>query len=140
MRGSGIRTLGELARSDPESLPTVLGPATRQRLVEQARLQAVQRATGMPRYELLPAEPRHGLARLPEPSHGDLFLDLEGDPHVGEHGLEYLFGLCDAEGRFTAYWARTPEEEKEAFERTVDHVMRAWRLDPGDARLPLRAL
>jgi len=31
--------------------------------------------------------------RLPEPSVGDVFVDLEGDPFVGEKGLQYLFGL-----------------------------------------------
>ena len=47
---------------------------------------------GAGKFELLPVEPGFGLTRLPEPSDGDIFLDLEGDPFVGEHGLEYLFG------------------------------------------------
>ena len=47
-----------------------------------------------------PVETGFGLALLPEPSDGDVFLDLEGDPFVGEHGLEYLFGypFQDADG------------------------------------------
>ena len=43
-------------------------------------------------YETLPPEPENGLARLPEPTVGDIFLDLEGDPFVGRGGLEYLIG------------------------------------------------
>ena len=34
-----------------------------------------------------------GLAALPEPSVGDLFFDIEGDPYVGDSGLEYLLGV-----------------------------------------------
>ena len=50
------------------------------RLREQARLQLEQREAGRAKFELLPAKPGAGLALLPEPSAGDLFLDLEGDP------------------------------------------------------------
>jgi predicted RecB family nuclease len=31
-------------------------------------------------------------ARIPKPSPGDIFFDFEGDPFVGEGGLEFLFG------------------------------------------------
>jgi len=49
---------------------------------EQARLQLQRRETGAPTHELLALDPEHGLARLPEPSEGDIFLDFEGDPFV----------------------------------------------------------
>jgi len=126
----GITSLAALADADSGALPATIGAASRDRLVRQARMQARQAASGLPTYELLPAEPQRGLARLPAPSRGDLFLDFEGDPYVGETGLEYLFGVADVHGRFTAYWARTPGEEKRAFERLVDHVMHAWTDDP----------
>ena len=32
------------------------------------------------KFEVLPVEAGFGLARLPEPSPGDVFLDFEGDP------------------------------------------------------------
>jgi hypothetical protein len=47
------------------------------------------RTAGAGKFELLPVETGFGLTRLPDPSDGDVFLDLEGDPFVGEHGLEY---------------------------------------------------
>jgi uncharacterized protein len=128
---AGVSTAAELAAADPARLPLAIGPAARERLVRQADLQVRQRSTGLTAYELLAPEPGRGLALLPDPSAGDLFLDLEGDPYVGDSGLEYLFGLCDAEGRFTAYWARSPAEEKQAFERLVDHLARSWAADPG---------
>src|SRR6185436_18108695 len=59
-------------------------------LGQQARLQVLARATSPPPLEHLPIEPARGFARLPEPSPGDIFLDFEGDPFVGDGGLEYL--------------------------------------------------
>ena len=76
----------------------------------------------------------YGLARLPEPSAGDVFFDLEGDSYVGEAGLEYLFGYvaCDDQGtaQYTACWALNREEEKQAFEEFVDGVIARWQQYP----------
>jgi predicted RecB family nuclease len=130
LAAGGVASLAALAVADPAGLPPALPAPVRGRLVQQARLQAVQRATGTPTYELLPPQPRRGLALLPVPSPGDLFLDLEGDPYVGDTGLEYLFGLTDVDDRYVGYWARGPAEEKQAFEQAVDHLMRAWAADP----------
>lgn len=45
-----------------------------------------------------------------------MFFDIEGDPFVAEHGLEYLFGCVfrDADGAvvYRGDWAFTPAEEK----------------------------
>ena len=71
-------------------------------------------------------EPGFGLARLPPPSDGDIFFDLEGDPFVDEGGLEFLFGYAfkDATGaeNVIADWALSRADEKAAFERFVDFV------------------
>ncbi len=130
LRAAGIPTVRELGRRQPEQLPPTIGPAARSRLTAQARLQLVERDTGRPTWELLDPEPGRGFALLPEPSPGDVFFDIEGDPFLGEHGLEYLFGVVER-GEFTAYWATDPALEKAAFERLVDHLMRAWAADPG---------
>ena len=45
-----------------------------------------------PAFELRAAEPGKGFDLLPEPQPGDLFYDIEGDPHF-EGGLEYLHGV-----------------------------------------------
>ena len=58
-----------------------------------ARVQMASRPEGLPVFELLPVEPECGLTRLPEPSPGDFFFDIEGDPFVGHGGLEYLLGF-----------------------------------------------
>ncbi|TGV90198.1 nuclease, partial [Mesorhizobium sp. M2D.F.Ca.ET.145.01.1.1] len=65
-----------------------------------------------------------GLSCLPEPSDGDIFLDLEGDPFVGEHGLEYLFGYHfkneAGEWSYVGDWAFSRTDEKLAFEAFID--------------------
>lgn len=95
-----------------------------ERIREQARVQAEGRASGRLSYELLPVETGFGLSRLPEPSDGDIFLDLEGDPFVGEHGLEYLFGYHfrnDAgDWTYVGDWALSRVDEKRAFEKFID--------------------
>lgn len=100
------------------------------RIREQARIVVEARVAGIGKFELLPVEAGFGLTRLPEPSEGDVFLDLEGDPFVGEHGLEYLFGYVfkDAHGAwvYEANWALSRTDEKRAFEIFVDFVMARW--------------
>jgi predicted RecB family nuclease len=100
------------------------------RIREQARIVVEARKAGVGKFELLPIENGFGLTRLPEPSDGDVFLDLEGDPFVGEHGLEYLFGYLfkDAHGAtvYEGNWAFSRNEEKRGFETFVDIVMARW--------------
>jgi uncharacterized protein len=101
---------------------------------EQARVQVAGRNQDRPVYEVLEITPDHGLFLLPEPSLGDLFFDLEGDPFVGVSGREYLFGfVCENLGGEPAYesrWALTADEEKQAFEWFVDRVMARWKSEP----------
>jgi predicted RecB family nuclease len=96
-----------------------------ERICRQARLQVEGRLAGRVLHELLAVEPGFGLASLPEPSPGDVFFDLEGDPFVGEHGIEYLFGYAYDTGGLVSYvedWALSRDEEKASFERFVDFV------------------
>ena len=104
------------------------------RVREQARVQAAGRHEGLPVFELLPVEPECGLTRLPEPSPGDFFFDIEGDPFVGHGGLEYLLGfvtLTEAgEPVYQCRWSQNQAEERNAFEWFVDTVMEAWSRYP----------
>ena len=96
------------------------------RVREQARVQVAGRESGLPVHEVLQVTDEHGLNLLPEPSSGDVFFDLEGDPFVGLSGREYLFGvvLADAdEPRYECRWALSAAEEKDAFIWFVDLVM-----------------
>jgi uncharacterized protein len=81
------------------------------RLITQARLQQA-RKTGEPNFELRALEPGKGFDLLPEPQTGDLFYDIEGDPHY-EGGLEYLHGIW-FDGQFQAFWAHDHDAEARA--------------------------
>lgn len=108
--------------------------ASVERVREQARIQVEGRERGRTIYELLlpqpgaPIEPERGLAMLPPPDEGDLFLDLEGDPYALDDGVDYLFGLLDMQGNFEPIWSFDPDDpgeitlagEKAAFERLMD--------------------
>jgi predicted RecB family nuclease len=103
------------------------------RVREQARVQVAGIDQQKAIHELLHPDPERGLARLPEPSAGDIFLDLEGDPFVPSGGREYLFGLVVSEGQKLMYlrqWALTAAEEKQAFEWFVDQAIARWKTDP----------
>lgn len=124
-----VRTLEALAK-----LPVPLkrrpkrgAPETYVRSKDQARVQFEGRIRGEPVHELLPFEEGRGLARLPEPSRGDVFFDIEGDPFAGEGGLEYLFGFVSigdaGEHEYRGIWALDRGAERAGFESFVDFVM-----------------
>lgn len=116
------------------------------RIREQARVQHQARTTKQPVWELLePPAPRErpaeveaeatpqtrvGLDRMPAPSPGDVFLDLEAARFAREGGREYLFGLW-ARGEYRSWWAYTDAEERAAFEAVMDVILAAWQADPG---------
>ncbi len=138
----GISTLTALASAafPFEPAPQRGSGESYERVHHQARVQrdSIGKA---PVVEFLPeagesgAEARRlGLARLPEPSPGDVFLDLEGDPFVEGGGREYLFGWVtigdDGEPVYTARWALDAAAEKTAFETLIDTLLARWEQHP----------
>ena len=131
LSAAGISTLEALGDTPPGTAIPHLAEATFEALRHQASLQLAARRTGVARYELLPPAERRGLALLPKPSPGDLFYDIEGDPWFEPgRGLEYLHGITDAEGRFTAIWAHDRDEERRALERVVGRFHEALAAHP----------
>ncbi|TCR68182.1 TM0106 family RecB-like putative nuclease [Bosea sp. BK604] len=137
LRENGVNTLAALA-----ALPTPIGWKPQRGAVQsyekvkrQALIQAQARESGELLHEFLPVMLGFGLCALPEPNAGDIFFDLEGDPFVGEHGLEYLFGYHyrDETGApvYQAHWSFNRGEEKAAFENFVDFVTERKRAYPG---------
>jgi predicted RecB family nuclease len=106
-----------------------LRPETFETLRHQAALQLHHRRTGAHRVDHLPPEPGRGFALMPEPSPGDVWLDLEGHPfYEPARGLEYLFGVCfrdDASGdvRYRAWWGTDRDGERSAFEGVIDWIV-----------------
>lgn len=124
----GISTVKALA---DEALPLSWRPErgaaeSYVRIREQARIQVEGRDANAPRFELLAGDKAPDMFRLPPPSQGDVFFDLEGDPFVGEGGLEYLFGyVCaDANGEivYRHAWAHSRAQEKAAFTDFMDFL------------------
>jgi uncharacterized protein len=143
----GITTLRELALAPGERVPAEMAAETFEKLRRQARLQfdqreAIRRSEPDPgRYELLAegAAAGRGFGLLPEPSAGDIFFDMEGDPYydIGT-GLEYLFGVFTADDDYVAFWGCDRSilplndrlAEKRAFENFIDFVVERRRRFP----------
>ena len=90
---------------------------------EQAALQLAARETGTNEYRILQPQPESGFALLPNASPGDLFFDFEGNPFWdADGGLEYLWGILDADDVFTPLHAYDHETERHVFEQFVDLV------------------
>jgi predicted RecB family nuclease len=129
LRNHSVSTLANLARTP---IPLAWKPErgavhSYERIREQARIQLEGREAKRLIYETLARLPGFGLSCLPNPSAGDIFFDIEGDPFVGEHGLEYLFGYCffDGDGnlRYCGQWALDRQQEKAVFENFIDFVI-----------------
>lgn len=140
LRRVGLGTRRALARAQGEDgtgglpqRPAHGSVATYVRLHHQARVQVQGIDEGRVLHELFDVAPEDlRLCELPEPSPGDLFLDLEGDVFVDGGGQEYLFGLCGADGlaSYTGRWGLRRSDERAAFEATIDAVVAARQRDP----------
>ena len=139
-----VRTLADLGRLTVPLDPRLEGTSEQAllRVREQARIQLEGRLEQRMKYELLlpdpgqPIDVERGLATLPPPSPGDLFFDIEGDPYAFEDGLDYLFGVLEADGTFHAFWSRDPDggfslvAEKQAFQQLMDFIVARLDQDP----------
>lgn len=127
-----IGTRKRLASTPPPwpQKPSYGTPQTYARLAQQARLQVEAEGVDVPPYELLPVESGRGLAHLPAPSPGDIFLDLEGDPFIPPHGREYLFGWLTADGGYEARWALDDETERATLAYFLELVDARWQRYP----------
>ncbi|PRI09989.1 TM0106 family RecB-like putative nuclease [Leucobacter massiliensis] len=135
---AGLGTIDEVAALGAAALPAIpgIGEATLARIVAQARAQAAAVPGKPPPVRIVDAG---ALAAIPAPDPGDLFFDFEGDPMFREPGddetarwgIDYLFGMVDAQERFTPLWAHDLEAEKEALLRFLALVAERRRRHPG---------
>jgi len=128
LQAHGVDTAKKLAELQFPLLwkPNRGSPAGYEQAIAQARLQVRARELDERQHEVLDAVAGSGLSLLPDPSPTDIFFDIEGDPFVGEHGLEYLFGYhyTDQAGKLVrvADWAFDRGSEKAIFEKFMDFV------------------
>src|SRR3989454_2277366 len=137
---AGVRTVTELGASPVDQPIHGINEMALARLRQQARLQVRQRQSDTLPFEVLPPLGEHlGFQSLPAPTPDDLFFDMEGDPFVGDNGLEYLFGILEyplaleGEGRVGVhhtFWGHDPDEEKAAFEHVVDFLIERLNRNP----------
>lgn len=83
---------------------------------------------------LLPIEEKRGFNRLPAPSAGDLYLDIEGDAFFNGGSLEYLFGVLTVDAnkslKYDSFWATTRIEEKHAFMSVMKIILERMNIYP----------
>ena len=93
------------ARPGDDRPPPGSGPSASTCSATRPRCRCDSRESGEPRHRHLSPAPAAGYARLPAPSPGDVFFDLEGDPYVGDGGIEYLWGWWTAQDGYECVWA-----------------------------------
>ncbi|HYX08996.1 MAG TPA: TM0106 family RecB-like putative nuclease, partial [Bacteroidales bacterium] len=132
----GIKTLETYAGEEKpfRSKPSKGNEETYKKIHDQAKIQLKGRKENKLLYELLPVMPQRGLNRLPKPSKGDIYFDIEGDHFYEEGGLEYLLGISlrnasDAQ-EYKGFWAKTRKEEKEAFIQFMEFTLTRWKSFP----------
>lgn len=132
---NGIVTLEKYAKEETpfRGEPNQGSLATYQKIHNQARVQLKGRNENKLLYELISIAPLRGLNRLPEPSLGDIYFDIEGDHFYEDGGLEYLFGIYYSEEnelKYKGFWAKNRKEEKEAFSEFMGFVIARWEKFP----------
>jgi uncharacterized protein len=137
------RGIDTVARLGSLSLPVVpkidrIGSEALRCVRDQACIQVKGRNPKRILYEFLePVEEGKGLAALPLPSPGDIFLDFEAVPYAFDTGLEYLIGIvtlpdqAGVEPIYKSLWSFEPKAEKEAFEQFIAFVMERRERYPG---------
>lgn len=126
----GITTLTALARAPEDTDARPISAERFDLLHHQAALQADSRTTGQPMHRHLTPARAAGYALLPAPSLADIFFDLEGDPYIGDGGIEYLWGWWTAGAGYECAWAHDADSEKAAIERFVDRVRELRAVHP----------
>jgi uncharacterized protein len=131
----GLPTLEKLGDAASDHARDGLAAEIFEKLRHQASLQLFHRRTKVHKVELLDAEPNRGFDLLPEPSPGDVWLDLEGHPFFDlDRSLEYLFGYCvrgpEGKPEYRSLWATDRDGERAIFEQFVDFVVERRRKFP----------
>jgi predicted RecB family nuclease len=99
----------------------------------QAKIQFDGRVQKALLHKALPLEEKRGFQRLPEPSQGDIYFDIEGDAFFPGGSLEYLFGIAFYENneiQYKEFWATTRAEEKKAFMQVMSFMLERMKTYP----------
>jgi uncharacterized protein len=117
---NGINTVTDLSRL-PEtfSLPEISNEKFRNLIIE-SKVVLEEKNTGQPAFLQKPTS----TSKLPQPSLGDLFFDLEWfTPIDTKEWLYYVFGTVNYKGEFKYFEAHNFEQERHAFASFVDYCL-----------------
>ena len=126
LRGAGVTTLAALGSAEGLAVDGHRPERARSASTRRPRCSSRARETGEHDYRA--ARRRRRAAASPasrEPSAGDVFFDMEGDPFFDEAGSSTCSASSPSDGgepEFTAFWGRDRAEEKRAFEQFIDFV------------------
>ncbi|WP_394771257.1 TM0106 family RecB-like putative nuclease [Lacisediminihabitans sp.] len=129
LRAAGVTTIDALAATS--GLVDGISDSTLAALRQQAALQLDTHSGAAPAWTVI--NPL-ALAALPAPDDGDIFFDFEGDPLYQDGplwGLDYLFGLIEADTTFRAFWAHDLAEERRALDDFLAYVTARRAAHPG---------
>ena len=113
LRSEGILSIDQLAAIKPNTKIPGINPEILERLRKQAAIQIKPRKNeNIPEYILKDLNNSFGLFKLPKPSKGDIWFDLEGArDFVRGTKREYLFGVVyldeNNEIKDFYWWAHT---------------------------------
>jgi uncharacterized protein len=124
----GIDTVLKLSQQDPDKVFEDIAIETSRKFITFAKLIKKEEQSGKPEYLPVPDDPdlMRGLRRLPRPSEGDLFFDMESvQDHIVDGKLEYLFGIYYEENKqpkYKLFWSHNKEEEKNNLIKFFDFI------------------
>ena len=124
LKKENIDTVEKLSLTEAKNLKSKINFETKERLIEQAKLQEEKRKTKISKWVPLVSKPNKGFYKLPKPNEGDVFYDIEGYPLKEGRGFEYLHGVYYSENQkmvFKGFWAKDFEfkYEKESYVKLV---------------------
>ncbi|NNC95281.1 MAG: TM0106 family RecB-like putative nuclease [Chitinophagales bacterium] len=135
LRSIGLSTLAQVGQLDRAPELPKTSKESCEKIFRQARIQLKARNSGKHEHEfILPIVENQGLSGLPMTNEGDIFFDIEGDGHIGELGVEYLFGWVTIDNDEQLYhheWAMNNLQEKAAFEKFISFIMDRKKMFPG---------
>lgn len=125
LKTQGIRTLEGFAKADTIAPPKRGNIESFVKRKAQAEIQLEGRLAAQLKHRLLNVEAGRGLNRLPQPSLGDIYFDIEGDAFFPDGGLEYLLGYAYYENSNLTYkrtWSYNHIDEKKGFSEFMTFV------------------
>ena len=110
-----IRNVEQLINTKLTSTDLKINSEIFEKLKSQAKLQEEKRKTGESKIIILDPDVGKGFYKIPKPSEGDVFFDIEGFPRM-DRPFEYLHGIYYKEKnqfKFKSFWAKDFNEKSE---------------------------